>query len=285
MISIAVYLPDSPVANDWRSAFERCAAELIKSTALPDASLEVSVEVTSCLQTFENSLADHRYIFWSSLDGYRRDFPIKDDPTFGRDVQVSRALAKLSELAAGGATIVDAHLASVTIGGIGEISRASGLVDRAAPADRQAEANPLTIYRNIPPAIADSATWPLHLFFDLSGQIQAFDIDLTGRDRFLFYGPYIDLPPGDWGVTLMFRFEGENLAEPMISIEWGFGESYVMQEFTLKASGFYRIALRRTWADIQPAQLRLRLMRPVFHGLLTDIIIVAEKLPGLVSPD
>jgi hypothetical protein len=61
----------------------------------------------------------------------------------------------------------------------------------------------------------DPIVWEPDLFFTIEGAAEGpwiplkGPVDVTGRARFLIFGPYINLPPGPWSVTAVIGFSAE----------------------------------------------------------------------------
>lgn len=94
-------------------------------------------------------------------------------------------------------------------------------------------------------------------------------VDITGRVRFLVYGPYINLPPGSWSASVILGFSPE--AASMTYIVEAFAGillTYVRiepgDERVLETSLHFSLDA----AVDQPVQIRIRTERPAFDGRL-----------------
>lgn len=278
MSDIAIYVVPSPYADAWLAALKDRIAKAADGAG--DDPRGGAVSVTDDFETFSAIEAPQRIVIWGGVAAYWQwQAPLPADPLLDAEVLTARRLARLADLLVTGGDVIDASAIEITIPGLGAVHR---LVGRdVAPRGLIPTPDTLAIYDAMPPTPGPGAVWPLGLFFDLSGPVGAkaeAGIDLTGRARFILFGPYIDLPRGHWGVTFRFRFEGQSGVKPHISLDWGTQSRFVSQEFTLGASGWYEIKLERTWRSVEPAEFRLQLLRANFHGVLLDASVMVERL-------
>lgn len=279
MSEIAIYVAPSPYADTWLAVLRDRIIQAASGSG--DDARGGSVSVTDDFETFAAVEVRQRIIIWGGVAAYWQwQAPLPADPLLDAEILTARRLARLADLLVTGGDVVDARAIEITVPGLGAIRRIAG-PDAGPRRALNATPDTLAIYDAMPPTTGLAAVWPLSLFFDLSGPIGAkadMGIDLTGRARFILFGPYIDLPRGHWGVTFRFRFEGQSGVKPHVSLDWGTQSSFVSQEFTLGASGWYEIKLERTWRSVEPAEFRLQLLRANFHGVLFDARIMVERL-------
>jgi hypothetical protein len=104
-------------------------------------------------------------------------------------------------------------------------------------------------------------------------------VDITGRVRFLVYGPYIDLPRGSWSATVVLGFSAEAA-----------GMSFMVEAFAgrqLCCTRVEPLVAQIIEADLQfvidnsidqPLQIRIANERAAFHGRLAlGLVTVAPK--------
>jgi len=68
------------------------------------------------------------------------------------------------------------------------------------------------------------------------------------------------------GVFGVGWFEGDGVVSPRVTFDWGAEDSVTEHAADLSKSGSYRIVLRTEWIKPAPAQFRLSLQIPTFHG-------------------
>lgn len=93
-------------------------------------------------------------------------------------------------------------------------------------------------------------------------------LDITGRPRFLVFGPYMFLPRGVWRITARMGFDVDAGARPY-QIQWGDSLDYVFHDFTPGQSGVFEITLEREWKTHAASEIRLMLVEGAFHGRLS----------------
>jgi hypothetical protein len=118
-------------------------------------------------------------------------------------------------------------------------------------------------------------TWERELFF-ISEEpathepvLASRPVDITGRIRFLVYGPYINLPPGSWSASVILGFSPEAA-----------GMTYIIEVFAGTQLTHVRIEpgderifeanlhFSLDAAIDQPVQIRIHNERPAFDGRL-----------------
>lgn len=124
------------------------------------------------------------------------------------------------------------------------------------------------LYDEIPPRKDVAFVLPLSLFkvptkTGMEGGTQP--IDLTGRGRIIFHGPYVELPQGEWSVRVRFRYDGYGKQAPF-RFEWGVGSEVESIDVVVREAGDYEIDLFHVWDQIAMPQLRIWLYHAVFQG-------------------
>lgn len=115
------------------------------------------------------------------------------------------------------------------------------------------------------------ATWAPDLFNYDSRSVAGGDrgdLDLTGRPRFLLFGPYIVLPTGRWRATYRLTFD-ERGSRHRFRVDWGRVEDWLFEEFVPGRAGVYEITQDYTLSAPAPAEIRIILMEAVFDGRVT----------------
>lgn len=140
----------------------------------------------------------------------------------------------------------------------------------AAMAERQAQEPPprrdaaLGIYE----APGHVAIWDRELFFsqETADFVCPDPIDITGRERALFYGPFLTLPAGAWQAAVRLYFSADAARRPY-RLDFGEGEQPGSHaEFWPASEGDYEFNLNTTLTGPAPVQIRLWLAAAGFHG-------------------
>ena len=131
-----------------------------------------------------------------------------------------------------------------------------------------AAAEPWPLFDEILPRKDVAFVLPLSLFkvptkTGMEGGTQP--IDLTGRGRIIFHGPYVELPRGEWSVRVRFRYDGHGKRSPF-RFEWGVGHDVEAIDVVVQEAGDYEIDLFRAWDQVAMPQLRIWLYHAVFQG-------------------
>jgi hypothetical protein len=90
-------------------------------------------------------------------------------------------------------------------------------------------------------------------------------IDVTGRARFLFFGPFIPLSRGLWRATVHLEL-CPDAARRTLALQFGVEPDYTTQDVLLDASGSLSPQLDFLCETPGAAQVRLWLKKPAFHG-------------------
>jgi hypothetical protein len=118
-------------------------------------------------------------------------------------------------------------------------------------------------------------TWERELFF-ISDEPAALEpvpatrpVDITGRIRYLVYGPFIHLPPGSWSATVIFGLSSEATRIPYI-VEVFAGTRLTHVRVEPEREGVVEVNLHFTIEESvdQPVQIRIHTERAAFDGRL-----------------
>lgn len=125
--------------------------------------------------------------------------------------------------------------------------------------------------------LRDTAIWPVEIFswnspFEREGDMAV--LDLTGRPRFLAFGPYITMPPGRWKVRFRVAFD-DYASRYLFRVDWGQVEQYASHEFRPGKSGVYEVEMASEWSERSACEFRFILREGAFHGevAISDIAI------------
>lgn len=172
-----------------------------------------------------------------------------------------RCLAHAAERVAQGANLTRSNAAFVDTP-FGAVCRPEALPQESASAV-------WPLYSEFPPAEGAASILPQDLFkVPTKTAMEGGDrsIDLTGRGRIIYHGPYVELPSGEWSVRVRFRYEGSGKSSPL-RFEWGIGNDVECVDLVVRMSGDYSIDLTHRWNSIDLCQLRIWLYHAVFQGL------------------
>jgi len=104
------------------------------------------------------------------------------------------------------------------------------------------------------------------------------EIDITGRPRFLIYGPYIVLPPGRWKAIFRLSFD-QTGAQRRFRLDWGAQKTFDSEEFTPGRAGLYEIEMDYVWTEPAPAEFRIVSLEGVFDGRMTFGGVQVSRVP------
>lgn len=121
----------------------------------------------------------------------------------------------------------------------------------------------------------DKITWERELFFMSEDPPSpqpipaTHPVDITGRVRFLIYGPYIKLPPGSWSASIIFGFSPEAAGMTYI-VEAFAGVQLTHTRIELGSERIFEANLHFSIdaALDHPLQIRIHNERPAFDGRL-----------------
>lgn len=129
----------------------------------------------------------------------------------------------------------------------------------------QALQEALSLYKNEP------TFWHGEVFDYIASSVQHVGeqtiIDLTGRPRIVFYGPYIVVPAGRWKVTMRIGF-CHQAARRQYRADWGGQHVYASHHFKPEKDGLFELEMEHEWTEPAPCEMRLLVMEGVFDGQL-----------------
>jgi hypothetical protein len=173
-----------------------------------------------------------------------------------------------------GGALFDAADAIIDIAGFGPVAGPPP----EGPLKAAGSAGPLALYANLPVPVGAKATWLPDVYklpTELHPGVES--IDLMGLARLLIQGPYFDITPGTWALTVDLEIDAPGSGIPL-SFEWGHGTDVTELSVTVRANGMYRVVLEHTWAEVSHADLRILLVRPTFHGQLRLVSSEVERI-------
>lgn len=116
-----------------------------------------------------------------------------------------------------------------------------------------------------------SATWRRELFSYPKPPVTdepPYTFDLSGRPKFVIFGPYLTMPPGLWTARFELTFDTSSTRH-RYRADWGGVTEYQSVEFRPERAGVYQIELAHEWTEAAPCELRLLSMEGVFEGQVT----------------
>lgn len=261
----SLFIPRTDLGDAWVAAI-RAAQD-----ALPPTNGTQFTEIYRDLTPFEEDANEDKIILYTGTEDIIASVESSPETdTFSPEVIASRILSRLSQLAASGARSIIAGTGSLEIPNIGLVSISPRLATNTE--GRQHKSTALAMYQTLDVREGGDATWASESFFFSSGQLLTGGqrvIDLTGRARFLMHGPYVELPAGFWSGEIFFNFDPTNLSPSLLRFEWGDGRTFAHEDVELAEAGSYSLKLSSEWEAPAPAQFRLLLLRPAFHGTLS----------------
>lgn len=93
-------------------------------------------------------------------------------------------------------------------------------------------------------------------------------LDLTGRPRFLFFGPYIVMPAGRWKAVARIGFSAPT-ARHQYRADWGAQDTYTSHHFRPEREGVFQIEIEYEWDKPSASEFRLLLLEGAFDGEVT----------------
>lgn len=118
-------------------------------------------------------------------------------------------------------------------------------------------------------------TWVRDLFYTDNQQPASHAIDITGRARYLIYGPYIAIPPGRWTAEVLLGFSQE-ATETTFIVDAFAGSQLTSASIQPPRQGVFRVSLNFEIAETRDALLEIRVMneRAAFDGKLALMLVV-----------
>jgi hypothetical protein len=115
---------------------------------------------------------------------------------------------------------------------------------------------------------SDSASWwarELFLSPDFEGGICPAVLDVTGRARYLFFGPYIELSSGIWRAEVRFRL-CPDASRCRLAVQFGVEPDYTTIDVPFGVPGPHAVRIEHKQSVAGLAQIRLWLKKAAFHG-------------------
>lgn len=92
--------------------------------------------------------------------------------------------------------------------------------------------------------------------------------DLTGRPKFVVFGPYLTMPIGRWTARIELIFDAP-ATRHRFRVDWGGVTDFQSLEFRPERPGLYQIELTHDWTESAPCELRVLALEGIFEGKLT----------------
>jgi hypothetical protein len=102
-------------------------------------------------------------------------------------------------------------------------------------------------------------------------------IDLTGRSRYLVFGPYLALSPGLWRARAFVDL-CPDAARRLLAFEFGADPDYTSVDIIRGVPGRHVVELEHRMSGEGLAQVRLWLKKPAFHGRARFLGAAIERL-------
>jgi hypothetical protein len=131
--------------------------------------------------------------------------------------------------------------------------------------------------------------WARDLFLTENGQPATQAIELTGRRRFLIYGPYIRVPAGHWTAEVVLGFSQE-AAEINFTIDACAGAPLAVASIRPPKEGIFPVTLNFEVTEANDNLLEIRVVndRAAFDGKMALMIVtlsLQQKIPRAVIED
>lgn len=113
--------------------------------------------------------------------------------------------------------------------------------------------------------------WPINMLIDSSGADKIFSgkIELVGPARFLAYGPYLHLTPGQWRADVEFEIS-DNLSGNLLYVDAYAGDILAVVTTPLPPNGRYQLQISFEIADpLEPVQLRFQSLSGSIEGVIS----------------
>lgn len=281
--ALAIFVAPSPLGLRWSQAAIDAGRYRKLDVSVDAPASQDGVLVTHDPAVFSAQRARSRLIIHTPLADYLHAY--RSDGLTQSLLVHSDFLAAADAEARRGATVVAALGNRIQLPLLGDIEISGDVSNFPAASD---EERSLCAFEHLPIKAGATAEWPGSIFLYTLGN--AFTggpnpIDLTGRARFLTHGPYIRLSPGVWEGSLDFWFEGDGVVSPRVTFDWGAEDVFTETTVELSQSGNYRITLATEWTKPAPAQFRLSLQIPTFHGRIGLQKLQVTLLEEARAPD
>jgi hypothetical protein len=191
-------------------------------------------------------------------------------------VAIAAAIARHVGLAIGAADIADSVAASADFDPRNDPQEHLSWWDRLEDSQRELVAGAVDPYLALfAGSDLDPLTWERDLFYMNEEPPAETDppasrpIDITGRPRYLLYGPYITLPPGSWSATVALGFSAE-AAELSYLVEVCAGTETVLAAATLQPGPQRVVETSLNFSLAMPDMVEIRILneRAAFDGRL-----------------
>ena len=131
-------------------------------------------------------------------------------------------------------------------------------------------------------AVASPAWWDRGIFLVAEGEVGPDVIDITGRPRFLVFGPYVELESGVWRATVFLQL-CPDAARGRLALQFGAEPDYTTVDLPSNTTGSMSVEAVHRMARPGFAQVRLWLKMAAFHGDVRFFGAVVERVAG--GPD
>jgi hypothetical protein len=133
------------------------------------------------------------------------------------------------------------------------------------------------------PPLGERIEWPLHLFECLPGVDRGEAIDLTGQQKTLLFGPYVQLPAGLWLARMRFSIDPQG-GEVQARFDWGALGLFTTETYLIRDPGQYEARMVHAWDSPQAAEFRAFTCRPSFQGYIRFHGFSVERLSDSSPP-
>lgn len=105
-------------------------------------------------------------------------------------------------------------------------------------------------------------------------------IDITGRARYLLYGPYAPLSPGLWRAMVIFDL-CPDAARRRLSVDFGTATDFATVEVPFGVAGRHSVEVVHAIPDDSPCEARILLQKAAFHGAMRFMGVELRRLGDL----
>jgi hypothetical protein len=134
------------------------------------------------------------------------------------------------------------------------------------------------------PAADRSSWWDREIFLDSNGGHCPSEIDVTGRARYLFFGPYLPLAPGIWRATISVRL-CPDAARCRLALQFGAEPDYDTVDLEFGVDGDHVVIVEHRRVEPGLGQVRLWLKKAAFHGGVRLSGAAVERIGDLETSD
>lgn len=128
--------------------------------------------------------------------------------------------------------------------------------------------------------------WPPDMFRYDMREAEARDriqrMDVGGRARALFWGPYRTLGPGLWQATARIAVD-RWACRHQYRLEWGATADYSTFVFSPQKAGIFEVSAERLWCKPEPAELRIVLAESSLGGSFELLDVTLDQVEGFVA--